>query len=196
MNKSLRLIVVLTSVSLVSGFILAILNKYTAPRIELNQNKALSEAVGFVIPDKKTCDVRVIEGLSFYIGKDAKGQIAGIAFVAEGDGFQSRLKIIVGMDARFEKIVKIKVLQQAETPGLGTKIDNDPTNKTNPRWFSEQFCDLAVGKDITYVKNQTADKGKSQIQAITGATISSKAVVDIINQAIKTNRAVYLSKVN
>ena len=92
------------------------------------------------------------------------------------------------------KILKIKFLQQAETPGLGTKIENDPTNKTDAFWFHKQFENLPLTDAITVVKGKAPDKDKSQIQAITGATISSKAVTDIINAAITTNRALYLKK--
>jgi len=194
-NKSLKLVVVLTGTALLSGLILAALNIYTAPRIELNANKVLSEAVGYVMPAKKTCDVKVINDVTFYIGKDDKGQVIGVAFVAEGDGFQSRLRILVGMDPDLTKIINIKILAQAETPGLGTKIETDPTNKTDALWFHKQFSDLPVGAAITVVKGKEADKSKLQIQAITGATITSKAVADIINTAIEKNRAIYLKKV-
>jgi len=194
-NKSLKLVVVLTGTALLSGLILAALNIYTAPRIELNANKVLSEAVSYVMPAKKTCDVKVINDVTFYIGKDDKGQVIGVAFVAEGDGFQSRLRILVGMDPDLTKIINIKILAQAETPGLGTKIETDPTNKTDALWFHKQFSDLPVGAAITVVKGKEADKSKLQIQAITGATITSKAVADIINTAIEKNRAIYLKKV-
>ncbi|HRD17860.1 MAG TPA: FMN-binding protein [Candidatus Marinimicrobia bacterium] len=195
MNKSLKLVVVLTLTALLSGLILAVLNTYTAPRIELNENKTLLEAIEYVIPGQKTCDVKVIKDVTFYVGKDDKGQVIGVAFVAEGDGFQSRLRILVGMDPEMTKIVQMKILSQAETPGLGTKIENDPTNKTDAFWFLKQFADLPAVNPISVVKGQAADKSKSQIQAITGATISSRAVVDIINAAIEKNRALYLEKV-
>jgi len=194
MNKSLRLVLVLTLTAVLSGVILAVLNMYTAPRIELNANKTLSEAIGYVLPGNQKCDVKVVDDVTFYIGKDAQGKIVGVAFVAEGDGFQSRLKILVGMDPAMTKIIKIKVLSQAETPGLGTKIESDPTNKTDALWFHKQFFDLSASNPITVVKGKTADKSQAQIQAITGATISSKAVTDIINAAIAKNRTLYLNK--
>ncbi len=195
MSKSLRLIVVLTFTALFSGAVLSVLNIYTAPRIELNQNQTLSDAIGQVLPGEKACDVKVIDGVTFYIGRDEKNQPIGVAFLAEGDGFQSRLKILVGMDMALTRILKIKILQQAETPGLGTKIENDPTNKTDAAWFTNQFNDLPVAKAISYVKNQKPVAAESQIQAITGATISSKSVVEIINAAIAKNRELFLKKV-
>lgn len=191
MPKSLRLIVVLTVTAVVSGAILAVLNTYTAPKIELNQNKELVAAIGEVLPGKQSIEPKIIDGTTFYLGKDSQGQLVGVAFVAEGDGFQSRLKILIGMDPSLNKILKIKILQQAETPGLGTKIADDPTNKTDAQWFTNQFSNLTVSKAIGIVKNQPANPEQVQIQAITGATISSKSVVDIINATITKNRELY-----
>lgn len=191
MAKSLRLIIVLTVTAVVSGAILAVLNTYTAPKIELNQNKELVEAIGQVLAGQQKIEPKIIEGTTFYLGKDERGQLVGVAFVGEGDGFQSRLKILIGMDPTLNAILKIKVLQQAETPGLGTKIENDPTNKTDAQWFTNQFKNLTVSKAIGIVKNQPADPEKVQIQAITGATISSKAVVDIINTTVTKNRELF-----
>ncbi|HNZ37291.1 MAG TPA: hypothetical protein PKN58_06745 [Candidatus Marinimicrobia bacterium] len=74
MNKSLKLVVVLTLTALLSGLILAVLNTYTAPRIELNENKTLLEAIEYVIPGQKTCDVRSSKMLLFMLVKMIKGR--------------------------------------------------------------------------------------------------------------------------
>jgi electron transport complex protein RnfG len=194
MSKSLQLVLVLTVTAVISGAVLSVLNSYTAPKIALNQDKELQEAIGQVLPNKKSIDLKIIDGVAFYLGKDEKGVPIGVAFVAEGDGFQSRLRILVGMDVGLTKILKIKILAQAETPGLGTKIENDPTNKTDACWFANQFANLPLTKTIGLVKNQPADPQLSQIQAITGATISSKAVVDILNTTITKNRELFLKR--
>lgn len=195
MSKSLQLILVLTITAIISGAVLSVLNSYTAPKIALNQDKELQEAIGQVLPNKKDIDLKIIEEKTFYIGKDEKGVPIGVAFVAEGEGFQSRLRILVGMDMEMTKIWKIKILAQAETPGLGTKIENDPTNKTDASWFTNQFANLPLTKNIDLVKNQAPDPKLSQIQAITGATISSKAVVDMLNATITKNRELFLKRV-
>ena len=53
--------------------------------------------------------------------------------------FKVNISIMVGVDPTFTSITGMKVLEQIETPGLGTKIVEDPSNKTNPFWFPEQF---------------------------------------------------------
>jgi electron transport complex protein RnfG len=68
------------------------------------------------------------------------------------------------------------VLEQLETPGLGAEIDGEK--------FVSQFRGLATRPPISYVKGKAPEKD-NEVQAITGATISSKAVVDIINKTIK-----------
>jgi len=80
-------------------------------------------------------------------------------------------------------------LSQKETPGLGTKIVEDPSNE-NPAWFTEQFKNVKVEPEIIYVKNSKPSKD-NEIQAITGATISSKSVVNILNTNIGKVKKMY-----
>ena len=87
------------------------------------------------------------------------------------------------------------MLQQAETPGIGTKIEDDSTNIDDRFWFINQFNNLEVASGITCIVNQKPSK-VGEIQAITCATISSESVVDILNSTIKTNREIFLSKAN
>lgn len=188
MTKSSKLIGVLTAAAVLSGIVLSFLNLYTAPRIEAHQREALTNALDIVLPEACARETRKIGGTTFYFGQDRQDDLSGIAFLAVGNGFQSKLRILIGMDAQFDRIVKLIILEQAETPGLGTKIDTDPTNKQNPGWFTDQFAGLSSQKPITYVKNQTPDPTQGEIAAITGATISSEAVVDIVNEAINQNR--------
>jgi len=190
MTKSYRLILVLTATAVLSGLLLSFLNLHTRPLIEAYQNEVLNNALSSVLPGSDRIEEQFYENKQFYFGYDAQNNITGIAFLTEGNGFQSKLRILVGMNAGFTQITKIKILEQKETPGLGTKIETDPSNKDNPEWFPDQFDGLNVQQKITYLKNQTPDKSAGEIMAITGATISSKAVIDIINAALVENRRI------
>ena len=75
----------------------------------------------------------------------------------------------------------LEVLEQVETPGLGTKVTEEP--------FTSQFVNLNVNPEITWVKG-IKPQNPNEIQAITGATISSKAIVRIINEGVKKLRLV------
>lgn len=220
MKKSANLIIVLTTTAIISGIILAFLNNVTQPRIEAHAAEVLKNAVSDVLPGIETYDTKVEkffinsedsivlgtkpgedfkeEEETYFLGKDVNGTVQNVAFQAIGNGFQSKLKILVGMDLEMKNILSIKILEQMETPGLGTKIETDPSDKENPGWFYKQFAGIQLSsKEITYVKNEPVkdeNKAGAQIVAITGATISSVAVVDIINDAIAKNRKIFLKQ--
>lgn len=191
--KSAKLIIVLTITTLISGVGLSFLNSWAQPKIEAHQQKVLENAIYDVLPGIEKYRVREIEGTKFYEGLDGTGNVKNVAFRAIGRGFQSELRILIGMDISMTEILNVNLLQQAETPGLGTKIATDPT-ADNPDWFMQQFDNMEVeNKEIEYVKNTEPNKEKAEIQAITGATISSESVVKIINKAVEQKRKLYQS---
>ncbi len=194
--KSAKLIIVLTLTAIISGAILSVLAGITQPIIDEYQTDVLKTAVGDVLPNINSYDIKIIENTKFFVGKDRNNKPINVAFEAVGDGFQSKLKILVGMNLDMTKILSIKILSQLETPGLGTKIETDPGNKEDDAWFGKQFINLNTSSSLTYLKNEKPDKSKGQIMAITGATISSKAVIDIINATMAINRPLFTKEVN
>jgi electron transport complex protein RnfG len=102
---------------------------------------------------------------------------------------------MVGVKSDFSEITGIKILEQIETPGLGTKIIEDPTNKEDRFWFPNQFRSLKTEPQIEVIKNVKPSKD-NEIQAITGATISSRAVATILNQNIQAAKKIYQNKPN
>jgi electron transport complex protein RnfG len=132
--------------------------------------------------------------MTLYVGKKAgQPNPVGIAFEAVGNGFQGKVAIMVGVTPDFSHINAIKILEQIETPGLGTKIVDDPTNKQDPYWFSNQFKNLSVEPQIEVVKNMKPSK-PNEIQAITGATISSRSVAKILTDQVNVAKSIYQSK--
>lgn len=191
MNKTAKMIIVLTVITGLSGAILASWDSVTKPKIEYHKLQALKAAISDVLPSYDYYDEKKIDGKTIYIGKiDGQTNPVGMAFKIEGSGFQGNLSIMVGVDPSFTSIKGIKVLEQIETPGLGTKIVDDPSNKSNPLWFSEQFIDVNIFPQINVVKN-VKPQTKNEIQAISGATISSKAVVRILNDNINVVKELY-----
>jgi electron transport complex protein RnfG len=183
------MIIVLTVTAILSGGVLSIFNLFTAPRIAAYEQSVLENSIGFVMPGITTYEEKTIDGVTFYIGKDENNKVISVAFKAEGNGFQSIISMLVGMNTKMDTILALRILNQKETPGLGTKIENDPSSKENSKWFTDQFQKLPFAGEITYVKNQKPSK-PSEIQAITGATISSKSVVEILNTTINRNREI------
>jgi electron transport complex protein RnfG len=125
-----------------------------------------------VLPDSAKDDDETIYG-----GYDAEGHFIGYAIADEGPGFQDTIRLLIGYLPREQKMVGNEILDSRETPGLGDKIYKDAD-------FVANFKDLAVLPEIVAVKKGHKTK-PNEIDAITGATISSKAVVRIMNKTIK-----------
>jgi len=163
-----------------SGVILSGVFGVADPMIKANKEKELKEAIFVVLPGAK--DFHVLEKtvgpekLIVYKGIDENGAPVGVAFKADGGGFQGNIGLMVGLETDFLKLKAIEVLEQLETPGLGDKI--------RAPQFKDQFKGLEVKPKVEYIKYRKPDKPNT-IQAITGATISSEAVVKNINRAIE-----------
>ena len=111
-----------------------------------------------------------------YAGYDQNQDFIGFAVPGSEPGFQDIITAIFGYDALTKSIVGFEVLDSKETPGLGDKIFKDTEFQTN-------FKRLSVKPEIMVVK-KGEKKNSNEVQAITGATISSKAVVKLLNNAI------------
>ena len=194
MNLVTKMILVLTVLTMVAGALLSSWDGYTKPKIEAYRLQELKKAIVEVLPPYDHYDeINGPDGKTLYVGrKSGEEEAVGIAFKAEGNGFQGKISIMVGIDTNFTTISRIRILEQTETPGLGTKIVIDPTNKTDPEWFPNQFSKLIVNPQIEVVKNVKPSK-PTEIQAITGATISSKAIATILNNDIQKAKMIYQS---
>ena len=180
MTKPVRMIVVLGLVSLLSGASLVFVYEYATPLIEANQKKALEEAIFNVVPGAVKYEEVTKEGEAFFKVYNKGNTLLGYAFTAEGNGYQGNIAIIAGIEKDLTTLSGIEILESAETPGLGGEI--------NERGFKDQFVGLMCTPMIECIKQQR-EKG-NQIQAITGATISSQSVVDILNEKIARIREI------
>lgn len=102
------------------------------------------------------------------------GERAGWVVKSKGQGYADKIELLLGLGPDVQEIRGVFVLDQKETPGLGNKI-------TFPEWRG-QFEGKSTSEFLTVVKGGGA--GAAQIDAITGATISSRAVTTIVNTAI------------
>lgn len=169
---------------LVSGFVL------TRPIIEQNKAEALKAAVYQVLDGCVTFEQLTWDGKNLgkgtpttelaapvYIGFRADGQAIGFAITSEEPGFQDIIKAIYGYDQKGDQIIGMEILESKETPGLGDKIFKDARFKTN-------FETLAVLPEIISVK-YGEKKNPHEVEAITGATISSKAVTRLLQKGME-----------
>jgi electron transport complex protein RnfG len=186
--SSLRLVMTLALAGLLSGIAIIGIYETTLPTITANKARELSEAVLKVLPGVTRMQALVYRDGELvvvaepekdepviYGGYDGKGEFAGYAVPAAGPGFQDTIALLYGYMPGDRQVVGMEILESRETPGLGDKIYKDAD-------FVAEFSALRVDPEIVAVKKGTKT-GPNQVDAITGATISAKAVVRIINEA-------------
>jgi electron transport complex protein RnfG len=182
--SSLRLVGTLGLSGLLSGLALVGVYELTLPTILENKAEALRNAVFQVVPGattmqrlERTGQALAVkaegDGDAIYAAYDDAGGFQGYAIPAKGPGFQDNIAILYGYRPGDKRIVGMAVLESRETPGLGDKIYKD-------RAFQENFVALSVEPEIVAVK-KGEKKNPNEVDCITGATISSKAIVSILN---------------
>ena len=180
MKDLIKMIAVLTVISVAAGFLLATTNKITRAPIAAARLAEKLDAMKKVLPDydndpvENTCVVQEAgRPWTFYVARK-QGVFAGAAFEAVSDqGYSGTIRILAGI-LPDNTIKGLEIVEQAETPGLGAKISESA--------FTEQF----QGKMICHTR-WAVKKDGGDIDAITGATISPRAVV----AALMTGLAVY-----
>jgi len=183
MRTATRMIATLVVVSLFAGGTLAFIYRWARPKIEAHEKELLGQAIFNVLPGTKEYEFSEKNGVVIYQCEDASGNLVGYAFVAEGGGYQDKIKIMVGLKTDLETLGGIEILYSRETPGLGGKIATEDVLQPVAETFTEQFRELQVSLPIEYVKGKKPE-APNEIQAITGATISSRSVVKIINEMV------------
>lgn len=189
--SSLRLLLTLAVAGALAGSILVFVFLWSQPKILAYKAMVLREAVQevlkgpahfqsvFVLDGGLTTEVpEGVDTLSLdkvYLGYDQQGNPVGFALEAQGFGFQDVISLIFGYDPQTQEVLGMKVLDNKETPGLGDKIVKDSA-------FVSGF--EGVRAPLVGVKADRNTGQPDQVDMITGATISSKAVIRIINDRI------------
>jgi electron transport complex protein RnfG len=177
------------------GLLIAVTNAAWSPRIEQNEKDKLNDLMTGLIEAKNfqlTIEDAEVPGkkgkitkTDIYEALDDTGSSAGFAFVAIGPGFADKIKLVIAVDAKCESFLGFKVLSSNETPGFGDRIKED--------YFGNQFKKAPAG-ELQLVKTGEAETIDSEIIAISGATVSSEAVVKIFNAYIDKVREQLQSK--
>lgn len=181
MNLSARMILVLTLVGLISGSLLAVVGMLTKDRIEFNRKQEINAAILVVVPGTASSEILFEEeNYTVYGGKDDQGNLIGYAVYTSGTGFQDVIRLIFGTNPDLTLINSLYILEQKETPGLGAKItDRDAFLQF---WENRDATSALILKKPAV--SSPADLQPSEVNAITGATISSEKVMGIVNQGL------------
>lgn len=154
-------VVFLAIIVIVSVVLLMLVNSITSPIVKNMQVEEIKNTLRSIFPEMSEYE---LDDEVYIIYED--GEKAGYAFRASGSGYGGNIDIMVGLDSGFG-IKGVSILSQTETPGVGNKITESS--------FTDQFKGLSAS-DIAL----KSEGGK--IDAITGATISSRAVVDAVKE--------------
>ncbi|MFA5315451.1 MAG: FMN-binding protein [Candidatus Omnitrophota bacterium] len=186
-NNFIRYAATLAIICLAASGLLSVVYNVTQPKIAAQAKMEEESALKDVYPGAERFEPVAEKGsVLYYKALNASGELLGYAFKAEKKGYSSTIVTMVGMDTK-GIIKRIKILSQNETPGLGSRIEEVRQKETfwdvvlkkvkiaqKPRpWFQAQFD----GKDY-----KTLDRN---VEAITGATISSLAVVVSVEEKAK-----------
>jgi electron transport complex protein RnfG len=190
--SSFRLLMTLGVAGAIAGALLVFVYLWSQPLIEAENARILQEAVTEVLksPDhfesifiddgelvtvaQVSAGVDTMELDKVFLGYDASGEPVGFAMTHRGFGFQDLITVIFGYDPEARQVIGMKVLGHSETPGLGNKIEDQP--------FVGEFDGAQA--PLEGVKPDRNTGQPNQVDMITGVTISSKAVVKIINERI------------
>lgn len=168
-----NMVLSLTCITLVAAAALAGVYLLTKGSIEEQKTAKQTAAISAVLPaHERIAEPETVQGLTVH--KAYTGDtFAGAAVETEADGFGGKIRLMVGFDAE-SNIVGYEVLEQAETPGLGTHI---------VEWFknAEKAGQNIIGRKAT--GSMTVSKDGGDVDAITAATISSRAFLLAVNKA-------------
>ena len=189
-----RYIITLTLICIVAAAVLAGVYTITKEPIAISERQEKLKAIKIVLPpfnnepDKeeekitvKDRETDVEKDIYFYPGKNKAGELVGVAIqTVSKTGYGGDIALMIGADMKGE-IQGLYILSYAETPGLGSKIDEES--------FKKQF----VGKSVSKNKISVIKDG-GEIDSITGATISSRAVAYAVEEGLEVFKEKYINK--
>lgn len=188
--SSVRLLATMGGAGAIAGLLIVVVYQFTLPTVLANRAARLETAIHQVLPGSARhetlylvdgaltaslpagLDARKVEKI--YAGVNEAGASTGYALPGSQAGFQDNIEIIVGFDPSTDGTLGLVILSSRETPGLGDKIEA-------PGWLG-QFTSRRV--PLAGVK-AGASSAPGEVEMITGATISSRTVIDAINKTIE-----------
>ncbi|HCQ90923.1 MULTISPECIES: RnfABCDGE type electron transport complex subunit G [unclassified Clostridium] len=179
MKENLKLGGILLVITAIAGIILGIAYSVTMGPIMAKEKEAKNAAMREILPDAEDFQEFKFDNAStpeiIAVQSGVKGGAnAGYCINVSTSGYGGPINMMIGISS--DGTVKgIKILSHTETPGLGAKAEEPE--------FTDKFKEKKADSELTVVKGDAS--GDDQIAAISGATITSKAVADGVNIATK-----------
>jgi len=195
MKNIVKFSLTLLIVTAISALLLSFVYTRVRVKIDIQKKAKIENAISFVFDGlKKHSKPLDADGVTYWKCFDQDNKLSGYAVLCKKQGFSSVIKIIVGVKPD-GTITKISIIEQQETPGLGAKMMQIRSNKyiwdfitgkkrpagEKTPYFPKQFFGKNY-RNLKIVKNKP--NKDNEIEALTGATISSKAVLNGIKESI------------
>ncbi len=165
-------------ICLVSTALLAFANSVTAPIIDELAVQTEIEARKTVLAVAESFEEKTADGIKYVVGLDKDGKEVGMVFTTTAKSYGGEIIVMTGVDMD-GKITGLELLQINDTPGLGM-------NAQKPE-FKNKF--IGMSDKITILKN-SANAANNEIDALSGATISSNAVAEAVNAALANYKTI------
>ena len=172
-SSFMNMVIVLTVFTVIAAACLGAMNNATAEPIAASKKAKQEAAIKAVLPEFASVEEDNVNDQKIFRAYDANGEIVGIAIETAELGFGGDITTMVGFDAN-GVLVEYSLLQHAETPGLGSKLVD---------WFKVKSDIRGAGADKMPLR---VSKDGGNYDAITAATISSRAFLNSINKAYET----------
>jgi electron transport complex protein RnfG len=193
-----KMIRLMGSVSLICGVLIVGTYRGTKEPIKRNQQMILQETLGQLLPGvqkqiiygvKPGGELAILQdsegnGARFFAGFDSSGKLLGIVLEGSERGYADNIRAMYTYSPEKQAIVDFKVVELKETPGLGDKIVNDPNFLKNFKALDVKLdpSNAKLANPVIAVKHGTK-KNAWEVDAISGATISSRAVGRLLNKS-------------
>ncbi|HME08536.1 MAG TPA: FMN-binding protein [Bryobacteraceae bacterium] len=192
MSNSVKMVRMLGAVSLLCGLLIVVTHVNTLSRIRHNQETIMKESVAQLLPGiqkqiiygvEPNGDLTIQAGIEsegkryLIAGYDSGGKLLGVVIEGSERGYADVITAMYAYSPEQKTVTGFSVIEMRETPGLGDRINKDAN-------FLENFKALDASHPIKTVKHGTK-KEPWEIDAISGATISSRAVGRLLDKSVQ-----------
>ncbi len=195
--NSKKMLLAMVGIGVISAFLIVMSFELTLPRVTRLKAEALEKAIFEVLPGTVntqafgvTADGKLFEiqegdkpETTLYAGHDSDGKLVGYAVEASGQGYADVIRVLYGYDPAKQTIIGFQVLESKETPGLGDKIAKDEQFQNNFKALDVRISEDGQLRNKIITVKQGQKQNDWEIDGITGATISSRAVGNILGES-------------
>ncbi|RIV30401.1 FMN-binding protein [Flagellimonas lutimaris] len=192
--SSKKMLMAMVGIGIISAFLIVMTFELTLPRVQRLKAEALEKAILEVLPGTVRTQafgvstngelVKIEEGdkteTTLYAGYDKDEMLVGYAIEAAGQGYADIIRILYGYDPDEQKLIGFQVLESKETPGLGDKIEKDEGFLNNFKALDVSVSEDGKLRNKVITVKQGEKQNPWEIDGITGATISSRAIGNIV----------------